>query len=291
MNVLILADKKSGRTYQHILKSAPNTTVLGVVNLLSDKVLQNLKNRYNPHIILLDESIRVVKNTELSENIIQLQNLYPHSKIILLEDGEHKDRYDNLGLYAIISGSITNVELFSLIDNAPVSISEQEHHSTNFYNNRGSGSDEKNKIENKRKYKYHKSINKKYWIFGLFIISIILLFVVLSVGLNSDDDSVAVASSNDEVSESSISSTVTITKTEATTTTFISETISETTITTTKATERTTKATTTVENNAVKPYIPYNQQPLYPKSKPQKNIEVKVTTQPTTSYSPPPTKN
>lgn len=287
MNVLILANNQDGKNYQNILKTAPNTNVLGVVKSINEKFLKNIKSRYNPHILLIDESVNIPKKSDLSFYITSLMDIYPHCQTILFT--EHKPIYDSLGLYAVISGSITNVDLYNLIENAPVSVTEISGNSTNiFYNKNTLPSIEKPELKTKEKtrYKYNNISYKKYIITILIIVVFIAVIGMLTFFIQPSERKTG-TSSADEVSTITRTTTVTTTNTTTTNTIQTTTTIKPTTETTKKAT--TTVATTTVNNNAVKSYVePETVAQPVPQKK--KATEVITTVHPSTAYVPPPTK-
>lgn len=292
MNVLIMANKPDGKSYQNILKSAPNTSVLGVVNTLNSKLLSNIKSRYNPHILLIDESVNIPKQDKLSSYLTDLKEVYPHCQIILFS--EHKPLYDGLGLYAIISGTITNLELVELIENAPVNNTEHSYVSTNYYSNKEKVSHNIEKTPKQKKtYKYSKKIDKKYIISGIAFIIVIIMFILLGIIFNNSSDNNKIATKDEAITTTS---SVITTTSKSTTTATISTTIPTTTtvITTTKPTITTTKNTTTAttENYTAinKTYDNYSDADTYTPKKPIKRIETQTTIPPSTAYIPPPTK-
>lgn len=276
-----MANKQDSRDYQNVLKTAPNTTVLGVVNTVTPKLLQNIKSKYNPHILLIDESVIIPKKTNLSSCIKELQDIYPHIKTILFTSSD-KSAYDELNLYAIISpGSITNVELFKIIEDAPVSVAEQSS-TTNLYENEiissPDGIPNPPKKLKRTKYKYNNSAYRKNFV-AVPIFIIVIAIVLIAVASTSNNNTKDKASTIDEAITNVDKTTSTTTKATNTPTTTI-----------TTAIITSTKPTKAVEiNSAVKSYTEPKPTVAYqPKPVNKGKLE---TSAPSTAYSPPPTKN
>ena len=85
MNLLIIADKSDVKTYQTIVKAVPNVSVLGTVTKISADFIAELKNRYNPHAIVIDTAVPA-KDIAVSVAIEHIAQAYPYMKLLVLAE-------------------------------------------------------------------------------------------------------------------------------------------------------------------------------------------------------------
>lgn len=114
MNILIFADKSNAVSFKKMLSTVPNTTVLGTVVSISENMLNNIRNRYNPHCIIFDTSIKR-KNIDSILAVKYLQKLYPQSNIIVFANEIESELFQSLKLTAVINNSITDIQFADVI--------------------------------------------------------------------------------------------------------------------------------------------------------------------------------
>lgn len=112
MNLLIVCNKSDVKTYETVIKSAPNTSVLGAVTRLTPDFLSELGSKYNPHAVVVDTSVSV-KNTEIDDVIEKISLHYPYMKILVLTDENDSKSYPS---YCTVKGFISSVELKRLLE-------------------------------------------------------------------------------------------------------------------------------------------------------------------------------
>ena len=112
MNLLIVADKAETKTYEAVLKAAPNTSVLGAVNRITPEFISLLSEKYNPHAILFDTDVPVV-NSNVQEIINAVAHSYPYMKLLVLTN--ENDDY-NYPAFHTIRGIVSNLEINKLIE-------------------------------------------------------------------------------------------------------------------------------------------------------------------------------
>ena len=56
MNLLIVADRSDVKLYQSIAKTAPNVSVLGAVTKIDKDFIATVRDKYNPHAIMIDST-------------------------------------------------------------------------------------------------------------------------------------------------------------------------------------------------------------------------------------------
>lgn len=112
MNLLIVCNKSDVKTYETVIKSAPNTSVLGAVTRLTPDFLSELGSKYNPHAVVVDTSVSV-KNTEIDDVIEKISLHYPYMKILVLTDENDNKSYPS---YCTVKGFISSVELKRLLE-------------------------------------------------------------------------------------------------------------------------------------------------------------------------------
>lgn len=113
MNALIVSPKSDVKAYESILKTASNTNVLGAVTTVKTDFINDLKNKWNPHIVLIDTAVSY-KNINIAEVIFNINKFYPYIKVIILTD--ENDSIDYPASYAVIRGDITNLQLKDIIN-------------------------------------------------------------------------------------------------------------------------------------------------------------------------------
>lgn len=113
MNLLIVSDKADAKLYAAIAKTAPNTSVLGTVTQINQNFISVLRDKYNPHAILLDTDVTTV-NADVKETAEQIKLTYPYMKLIVVT-GEN-DTY-NYPADCVIQGQISNIKLKEVLQN------------------------------------------------------------------------------------------------------------------------------------------------------------------------------
>lgn len=108
MNVLIISHKSNVKIYSKIIKSAPNAKVLGAVTSLSSKFIKEVREKWQPHIILADTSIP----SPLPDIIAEIHKNYPYIKIIVLTDETDTSRFD---ADYVVRGNISDIEFKELL--------------------------------------------------------------------------------------------------------------------------------------------------------------------------------
>lgn len=111
MNLLIISDKADVKLYQSIAKSAPNISVLGAITRIDSGFINLLKERYNPHAILLDTDTPSV-DTDIKTTIEQIKSKFSHMKILVLTRQEDNQEYS---ADYIIQGRISNLKLKEIL--------------------------------------------------------------------------------------------------------------------------------------------------------------------------------
>lgn len=123
MNVLIVADKADVKLYETVIKSAPNTSVLGAVTKINPGFTSVLPEKYNPHAIVFDTDVPC-KNVEIKNVIENISKDFPYIKILVLTSEDDGNDYT---AYKTIRGQISNIEIKEIIkqmsDNAESSYS------------------------------------------------------------------------------------------------------------------------------------------------------------------------
>lgn len=110
MNILIVAEKSDARIYENIIKTAPNATALGAVCSINSDFIQQIKERYNPHAILLDTDVKC-KNVQLLQTVNDIARYYPYIKIIIITSSSDNNDYPA----TVVRGQISNIELKNII--------------------------------------------------------------------------------------------------------------------------------------------------------------------------------
>lgn len=110
MNILIVAEKSDAKIYESIIKTAPNATALGAVCSINSDFIQQIKDRYNPHAILIDTDVRC-KNVQLLQTVNDIARYYPYIKIIIITSSSDNNDYPA----TVVRGQISNIELKNII--------------------------------------------------------------------------------------------------------------------------------------------------------------------------------
>lgn len=111
MNVLVVADKADVKLYETVIKSAPNTSVLGAVTKINSGFSSVIPDKYNPHAIVFDTDVPV-KNAEIKGVIESISKEFPYIKILILTSEEDETDYP---AYETIRGQISNLEIREII--------------------------------------------------------------------------------------------------------------------------------------------------------------------------------
>lgn len=169
MNILIVANKSDCKDYTLLVKSAPNTTVLGAVNRINNDVLTTIKDKYNPHAIIFDSTVKH-KGIDISIAIKSLKKIYPGAKIILFAQDNERELFDDLGLYAVVYDTITNLQFNDLIKGIKDNIADDDVKTILSQSNR------QKEVIRQNKQSHSTFFNTK----KLIITAVIILFAVLS---------------------------------------------------------------------------------------------------------------
>lgn len=92
--------------YNDVFKTAPNTTVLGAVTCINSNFISVLREKYNPHVVIIDTDIHC-KNTSVNQLLNDILR-YSYMKTIVITGAD--DRYDYPAT-KVIRGQITNIAL------------------------------------------------------------------------------------------------------------------------------------------------------------------------------------
>lgn len=111
MNLLIVADKAETKIYDTVLKTAPNTSVLGAVNRITPDFVTMLREQYNPHAILFDTDVPC-KKAEIKDMINAVAQEYPYMKLLVLTSED--DNYEYPSFYTV-RGIVSNIELKKIL--------------------------------------------------------------------------------------------------------------------------------------------------------------------------------
>lgn len=107
MNLLIVADKSDLKTYETVMKTAPNTSVLGAVSRIDSDFIRLLYEKYNPHAVLIDTSVPA-KGVSIKDVIEEIAKKYPYMKLLVLTDEDDHYPYQS---YYTVRGRISNLEI------------------------------------------------------------------------------------------------------------------------------------------------------------------------------------
>lgn len=111
MNLLIVSDKADVKLYETVAKKAPNTTVLGAVTKIDSDFISLLKDRYNPHAIMIDTDV-AVKHSNIKTIIEQISQEYPYMKLLVLTGSEDNCEYP---VNCVVQGQVSNVKLKEIL--------------------------------------------------------------------------------------------------------------------------------------------------------------------------------
>ena len=213
MNILLIGNKANCRDYSKILSAAPNTTVLGAVTQLNDKIIDTLRSKYNPHIILFDSDVPH-KKIDVSIAAANIHSKFPQAKLIIICEPYEVNIFKSI-CYAVISDTITNVQLLDVLNNAANNYGTESVYAEQITPIKETYQNQKRYINTNRKF-------KKNYLFFVGAVVIIAL-IIIAVIVNTIKDS-PITSTPDEAT--SYSSTI---STETTETSTTSEVVSDTT--------------------------------------------------------------
>ena len=106
MNILIIANKSDLKIYNTVFKTAPNTTVLGAVTRVNSNFISVLRDKYNPHVVVIDTDV-CCKNTSINQLLNDILR-YPYMKTLVITDAD--DQYDYPAT-RVIRGQVSNIAL------------------------------------------------------------------------------------------------------------------------------------------------------------------------------------
>lgn len=208
MNILIIADKKTSKEYTELIRATPNINVLGVVNSINSiDVVKTLREKYNPHGLLVDTSVRH-KGVDISLLIKSLQKVFNQSRILLFTSNDEIELFNDYGLYGVIGNTITSIQfnevIKSFVNNEDIDTSVISQEQTDRY------------IKRNTKAKTS-LVNKK--IISIILIALVIILLIVCFVLKNND-SVDNLSTPDEAT---ITSTSTIPTEEKTTVSSVIE--------------------------------------------------------------------
>lgn len=111
MNLLIVADKADIKTYEAIAKTTSNTTVLGTVTKIDSSFADLLREKYNPHAILIDTDVKTV-GISVQSAVDAITQQFPYMKILVLTSED--DSYD-YHVDCIVQGQVSNIKLKEIL--------------------------------------------------------------------------------------------------------------------------------------------------------------------------------
>lgn len=138
MNILIVADKSDARIYENVVKTVPNTSVLGTVTSVNLNFISELKDKWHPHMVILDTEVPS-KKINITDVIHNIKTLYPYIKTVVLTDDEDNYSYP---AYAVIRGQVSSIEFKELIKKSVSDVNNE------LYVESGITEELKNKSEN-----------------------------------------------------------------------------------------------------------------------------------------------
>ncbi|MDO4831243.1 MAG: Ig-like domain-containing protein [Clostridia bacterium] len=106
MNILIIANKSDLKIYNTVFKTVPNTTVLGAVTRVNSNFISVLRDKYNPHVVVIDTDV-CCKNTSIRQLLNDILR-YPYMKTLVITDAD--DQYDYPAT-RVIRGQVSNIAL------------------------------------------------------------------------------------------------------------------------------------------------------------------------------------
>ncbi len=206
MNVLLIGSKSDCNSYTEILKKAPDTTVLGAVTLINDKTIKALKRKYNPHTILFDSGVPH-KRMDISVCLSAICSEFPKSTVVVMCEPEESEIFKNLGVYAVINTTITNVQLCDILKSAA-----SEYGKNSVIANM---IDEVDELTIKDRYDIKKGfstgINKKVLLIGgISAVTVILMIIAISFSLSGGNGNIATFDETVETIGTTITSTTNI---------------------------------------------------------------------------------
>ena len=113
MNILILANKADIKDYTAIIKKVPNASVLGAVAYIKKGFVQEIKSKWQPHILIIDTAVK--SDVDMGVLLKEITYFYPYIKVIVLTDETDSNVYN---CFAVIRGQISNTQLGELINKA-----------------------------------------------------------------------------------------------------------------------------------------------------------------------------
>ena len=120
MNILLVSPKEDKAQYESAIKSVSNANHLSTVSVVTEHFIDEIKERYNPHIIVWVCGVKMANNQSDLNTIKQIKDTYPYIRFIYFTNTEKS--YDEvakplneLGIYTIVDRSITNIEFGELL--------------------------------------------------------------------------------------------------------------------------------------------------------------------------------
>lgn len=129
MNILLVAPKEDKVQYESAIKSVSNANHLSTVSVVTEHFIDEIKERYNPHIIVWVCGVKMANNQSDLDTIKQIKDTYPYIRFIYFTNSEKSyneaaEPLNKLGIYTIVARSITNIEFEELLKNPMKSLDE-----------------------------------------------------------------------------------------------------------------------------------------------------------------------
>ena len=188
MNILILANKADIKDYTAVIKTVPNASVLGTVVHLKKSFIQEIKSKWQPHVLIIDTAVK--SDVDLGVLLKEIAYFYPYIKTIVLTDEEDGNVYN---CFAVIRGQISNTQLGELINNvsadstAPMVSSEDKRENVDNLSTQEPKVREVTKPVKVKKQKVKKSFRFEFnpIIVGVIALSVLIIIIVASLAVKS----------------------------------------------------------------------------------------------------------
>lgn len=247
MNVLLVSSKEDRSTYETVINKAPNANLLSTVTNVNSKFLEEIEERYHPHIVVWVSGVKISNNKTDTETVEAIKETYPYIRIIYFIGEQSYEKVSkaliNTRIYDIIDRNITNLEFNELLGK-PFKTREE----ADIFNKKRL---HRIKPTNNRK-KINISLLFPCVIFGILLILIIVLLIIKSatslenIEENATESTVATEVQTDTATVATLYAVATQVPTEKTTEKETEKTTEE---PTEKPTERKKSATESGENN------------------------------------------
>lgn len=175
MNVLLVCSKQDSKEYETVLKSVPNTTLLGTVLDINKNFIDDIQDRWTPHTIIFVNGVKYSDNCDLHQTIKDIRYKYPYIKVVYIHGSDEKntemiEKLADLQIFSVITRIITNVELAEVLKHPFNSKQEADE-----FNSKQAISEEK-EISSKQKLKVNPLIFAST---SVCVLAVILLVVII----------------------------------------------------------------------------------------------------------------